>query len=183
MVDTVRTLTALQTLLADNALGNVDAQEIRDFLVSVYPTFSGARVYNDAQLSDLASPSDLTFNQERFDTDSYHSTSTNTERLTVPSAGKYSIGCTVRFTAAGNGDYRSVFIRKDGATNIATSSRVYNADAGGMNISFSTIYDFAAAEYVELRVSHDSAGADVDVTVSANTSPEFWIYRLDESGA
>ncbi len=37
MVDTVRTLSALQTLLADNAAGDISAQDMRDLLVSVYP--------------------------------------------------------------------------------------------------------------------------------------------------
>jgi len=37
MPDTVRTLAALQTLLADNASGDISAQDVRDFLVSVFP--------------------------------------------------------------------------------------------------------------------------------------------------
>lgn len=37
MVDTVRTLAALQTLLADNATGEISPQDLRDMLVSVYP--------------------------------------------------------------------------------------------------------------------------------------------------
>lgn len=38
MADTLRTLAALQTLLADNTSGAITAQVIRDMLVSVYPT-------------------------------------------------------------------------------------------------------------------------------------------------
>ena len=38
MADTKRTLAELQTLLADNATNDISAQDIRDFLVSVYPT-------------------------------------------------------------------------------------------------------------------------------------------------
>lgn len=38
MADTPRTLSALQALLADNTTGDISAQDIRDFLVSVYPT-------------------------------------------------------------------------------------------------------------------------------------------------
>jgi len=37
MVDTVRTLSALQTLLADNTSGDVSQQDLRDFLESSYP--------------------------------------------------------------------------------------------------------------------------------------------------
>lgn len=36
MSDTIRTLEQLQALLADNTTGNISAQDIRDFLVSVY---------------------------------------------------------------------------------------------------------------------------------------------------
>lgn len=36
MADTVRTLSALQTLLADNTSGDISPQDVRDFLVSVY---------------------------------------------------------------------------------------------------------------------------------------------------
>ena len=37
MVDTVRTLTALQTILADNTSGDISAQDLRDMLLSVHP--------------------------------------------------------------------------------------------------------------------------------------------------
>lgn len=37
MVDTIRSLAALQSLLADNTSGNISAQDIRDFLVSAHP--------------------------------------------------------------------------------------------------------------------------------------------------
>lgn len=36
MADTKKTLSALQTLLADNTTGNISAQDVRDFLVTVY---------------------------------------------------------------------------------------------------------------------------------------------------
>lgn len=38
MADTLRTLSALQALLADNTTGDISAQDLRDLLVSVYPT-------------------------------------------------------------------------------------------------------------------------------------------------
>ena len=39
MADTKRTLAALQTILADNTDGDISPQDIRDLLVSVFPTF------------------------------------------------------------------------------------------------------------------------------------------------
>ncbi len=38
MVDTIRTIAALQSVLADNAAGDISAQDVRDFLVSALPT-------------------------------------------------------------------------------------------------------------------------------------------------
>lgn len=38
MVDTVRTLPDLQVLLHDNTSGDITPQDVRDFLVSVFPT-------------------------------------------------------------------------------------------------------------------------------------------------
>lgn len=38
MVDTIRTMAALQALLADNTSGDISPQDVRDFLVSTYNT-------------------------------------------------------------------------------------------------------------------------------------------------
>lgn len=40
MADTIRTLSALQTLLANNTAGDISAQDVRDFLVSAFGTWS-----------------------------------------------------------------------------------------------------------------------------------------------
>jgi len=37
MADTKRTLTALQALFANNVIGETSPQDLRDFMVSVYP--------------------------------------------------------------------------------------------------------------------------------------------------
>jgi len=58
MVDTVRQLAALQTLLADNTSGDVSAQDARDVLVSGWPGFQPATVgeyddyFNEASSGD-----------------------------------------------------------------------------------------------------------------------------------
>lgn len=57
MADTLRTLSALQTLLADNTAGDISAQDIRDFLVSVYPT---GRVLLASQTASSSSTVDFT---------------------------------------------------------------------------------------------------------------------------
>src|SRR5438876_645541 len=48
----------------------------------------GARVYNSANISVSASTEQaLTFDTERSDSNAYHSTSSNTSRITVPTGG------------------------------------------------------------------------------------------------
>ncbi len=53
MADTRRTLSALQTLLADNSTGDISAQDVRDLLVSVFPT--GMRLLATQTASNSAS--------------------------------------------------------------------------------------------------------------------------------
>lgn len=49
MVDVVRSLAALQAILADNTAGDISAQDARDFLVSAYPLWQPATIgeYDD----------------------------------------------------------------------------------------------------------------------------------------
>lgn len=47
MADTVRTLAALQALLADNGSGLISPQDLRDFLVSVFAGRGGAAAVAD----------------------------------------------------------------------------------------------------------------------------------------
>lgn len=89
MVDTVRTLSALQTLLADNTSGDISAQDVRDMLVSVFPPqFSGARLEKSSTQSyPTGSPGTITWQTEAFDTDSYGDVANN--RLVIPFDGYF----------------------------------------------------------------------------------------------
>lgn len=130
------------------------------------------RVYNSANISiSNATNTALTFNSERWDTDTMHSTSTNTGRLTFTTAGKYLITAHVRFAANATG-MRNVTVRANGSTILASNQRDASAGSWETDFSFSTLYAFNAADYVELLVYQDSTAA-LDVTVTANYSPEF----------
>jgi hypothetical protein len=48
MVDTVRTLTALQTLLGDNLTGAISPQDLRDMLVSLTPAYGSMYISTPA---------------------------------------------------------------------------------------------------------------------------------------
>jgi hypothetical protein len=140
------------------------------------PTFVGARVYNNANIA-LNNGSDtlLTFNSERYDTDAFHDTGSNTGRLTVPSGkdGKYLITGALDITSSpGDGSY--AFIRLGGATLIAVHEIVNSA--ANTYTTLSTVYSLAATNYVELGVQVQAGSKNA---ISAgNFSPEFSISLL-----
>lgn len=102
----------------------------------------------------------ITWNSEAFDTDAFHSTSTNTGRITIPSGlgGKYHINGCVSFVAGGAG-FRRVDIFKNGSifvygANIASAS----ASGGTQMIPFSVLLDLVATDYISISVSQSSGG-------------------------
>ena len=81
-------------------------------------TSIGARVYNSAAQSiTTSSATALTFDTERYDTDTIHSTSVNTSRLTCITAGIYIISGQMEF-ASNTVGLREVFIQLNGTTRI-----------------------------------------------------------------
>lgn len=134
---------------------------------------SGARVYNTANISVSASTETaLTFDSERSDSDAYHSTASNTSRITIPTgkAGRYAIGGTAEWAASALGTVRRLSLRLNGTTYLAkeTITSIINA---ALPQSVATIYDLVAGDYVELVAFQDTVGA-VNITAAGNYSPE-----------
>lgn len=138
----------------------------------------GARVHNNAPITlTTGVPTALTFNSERFDSGSVHSTSVNTSRLTAPVAGTYDIKGHASFAANATG-VRNLDIRLNGTTVIA--SQLQPAASGIITtVSVPTTYQLAANDYVEL-VAFQSSGGDLNVNAAGNYSPEFVMYRLGD---
>jgi hypothetical protein len=160
--------------------------QIRALITSVFGGSGGgtgtgtgpaqARVYNSAAIATTsgAVPA-LTFNSERYDTGGFHSTSVNTERLTAPTAGLYSIGATVRWEANAAGA-RQTFLRVNGTTIIDLDDRDIDAATNHTN-KVNTEYQLAAGDYVEVLVFQNSGGP-LNVLATGNYTPEFWIHRI-----
>lgn len=137
-----------------------------------------ARVYNSAALTIATGGvgTSLTFDSERFDTRSLHSTSANTGRLTAPVAGLYVITAQIEWAANGVGE-RDLILNLNGTTNIARSLHPTTA-VGTTAQSISTLYKLAANDYVQVVVRQTSGG-NLNVTASGNYSPEFsmsWLH-------
>lgn len=155
-----------------NKLKNrVDDQFAGDHLVG-----DGARVFNSSDITTANETTTvLTFNSERFDIGSYHSVSSNTERLTIAQSGIYMIGGTLWWENNVTG-YRQISIQTSNGTTIATTRVV----AGSVSTAYQTIftlYQLAANDYVRF-FARQSSGGNLDVRTISNTSPEFYIWRV-----
>lgn len=113
-------------------------------------------VYNDANISLTNETSTvLTFNQERFDNDSMHSTVTNTSRITFTTAGIYAVRLGVSFTGNTAGD-RQLYIRANGRDFLGANQRratVATIEAG-LTVTVEEIFE--AGDYVEGLAKQDS---------------------------
>lgn len=141
------------------------------------------RVFNSA---DISIPDNtftaLTFNSERFDNDTMHSTSTNTGRITFNTAGVYVVSFTGLFQNAN--DYDEVFanIRLNGGSSIVTSTASNDTDTtSNPRLNATTIYKFAVNDYIEACVfQNNAANVSRNLSFENDDSPHFmaaWVSR------
>ena len=100
----------------------------------------------------------ITWDTETIDTDAYHSTATNTDRITIPSGkgGKYLVICTIVF-AYNSTNTRQMRIKKNGtvvSNNIAGATHGNNAP-----VFCSTVLDLAATDYITAEGWQNSGGS------------------------
>lgn len=130
------------------------------------------RVYNNANISHTTSGTQqaLTFNSERYDTDTMHSTAVNTGRITFTTAGTYAVFANIEFASNATG-YRSLEFRINGATFIASNVAQTNATQV-TRMALYTEYVFSAGDYVEC-IANQSSGGALNIVANGNYSPEF----------
>ncbi len=170
------------------AVGSVAFAAHRDHLhgreATAAPVSDGSRAYNSTTVSTASSTETaVTMDSERSDSAAFHSTSTNTSRMTIPTgkAGRYTVAGTVEWAASALGTVRRLSIRLNGATFIAK-----NEITSILNVvlpqEVSTVYDLAVGDYVELMAFQDTVGA-VLLNASGNYSPEFTLSAGGAGGA
>ena len=121
-------------------------------------TFAGVRVFkSSSQTISNATVTDLTFDSETFDTNTFHSTTTNTDRLTVPSgkAGKYLVIAKMSFNGGANG-IRQVYIYKN--TTVYDYLTWQNVSNSNSDICLNTIVDLTVGDYVKMAVWQNNGG-------------------------
>lgn len=135
------------------------------------------RVYNSSNISITnGTLTTLTFNSERFDTDTMHSTSTNTGRITFNTAGLYVVGGNISWAADTDYTRRIFYIQYAGGTIARRSDESpSHALANAEEWNLETVWKFTAGEYAEMIVyqTNGSGGAN-NIVASAAYSPEFY---------
>jgi hypothetical protein len=142
----------------------------------------GAQAYNSTTQSvNDSTETALTLDSEIFDTDGFHSTSSDTSRMTIPAGlgGKYLIIGNAYMAPDADG-VRVLTFRKNGTTSLRHGSTIVPSSANSINVTASTVADLAAGEYVELIALH-TAGAALNVGHASSLSAQttFSIMRLD----
>lgn len=114
------------------------------------------RVYSSAaQTADNNVDQTITFNQESYDTDNMHDNSTDNSRIKATTAGKYMIVVNVEWAANGTG-WRNHYLRHSSGDTIASTRLNTVAAPSKCVVSFTGVWNFAANEYVELKVAQNS---------------------------
>lgn len=154
-----------QVLTADSA----EATGLKWATASSTPTFVGCHLWKSGTQSiNNATDTALTWDSEQFDTDSFHSTSTNTSRITIPSgkAGKYLFTARINWTTNSTGSREFKFF-KNGTEQFWAPAALA---ATQTNNTYSTIWDAAVGDYYEAYVWQNSGGA---LTTIGGLSAEF----------
>jgi hypothetical protein len=155
---------------ANDSMLVADSSESAGLAWQIQPA---ARVYDSGDQSVSASSwTAVTFDSERFDTDSMHSTSSNTSRLTVPTDGDgiYLVGANLRLTTTGEIRVR---LLKNGATVIGQVSHSIDSGSPPTNtdLQVQSLVSLSATDYIQVQAWTNGAET---IKASAQISPEFW---------
>lgn len=165
--------------IIDPAAGNLavcGATGLGAFLPDELADPPTCRVYSSVNQNILtATDVALTFNQERFDTDTMHSNVTDNSRITFTTGGVYVMTFCMTWEANATGD-RKIRIRLNGATIIVADEKSSDQN-DDFDHTVSTIYKVAAGDYIEAYVAQNS-GVTLQSIANGNYAPEMAVARV-----
>lgn len=152
-------------------LSNVSTQFLNGVGSWATPTGGGGATFSAVKATISASASignnawtSVLWDTEEFDTDAYHSTSSNTNRLTIPTGfgGKFLLIANGDFSSASGTGIRGMQITKNTVT--ANTNVVLQASNAGYlsitnNLHAVTILALADADWINMNVYQNSGGA------------------------
>lgn len=115
----------------------------------------------------------VSWDAEDYDTDTMHDNSTNPERITINTAGKYMIECMLTTTNTGTGTVRGR-IRVNNTTYIAYD-RI--TSAGFHSLKMVTTYNFAVGDYVEVIILEDIGSNYID-TQNTDAGTHISVFKI-----
>jgi len=121
------------------------------------PTFVGVSCKSNANQTIANNTyTNISWNQENFDTDAFHDTTTNNSRITIPAgkAGYYQVSAYIQCDASATGS-RNLYLNKNG-TGVINSTLGGSTASPTLQLTF-VIY-LAVADYIEANVYQDSGG-------------------------
>lgn len=161
-----------------------DAGSVTEVVAAAQPkvrVFASASVSvaNGAGADDSNGGTKVAFDTESFDTDAFHSTVSNTSRLTVPvgKGGTYLIVGQASWGTSAAGR-KACWPYKNGTLRLCVDE--VNGDDGGLGLSHTATCFAVLAEgdYVELHVRQDSGGALFSLGSSTGDLTSLSMYKL-----
>jgi hypothetical protein len=131
------------------------------FAVPSTSSFVGVSlVKSAAQSINNATDTAITWNTEDYDTDGFHSTVSNTDRITIPTGkgGYYLVSAKLSFAANATG-VRSCTIKKNGTTNIIGADLNNQGGSASAVLNFERVISCVATDYFTLQAYQTSGGA------------------------
>ena len=145
-------------------------------------SFVGCSVYDSNATQSIATGTDtvVTFNSEFFDTDGFHSTSSNTGRITIPSGkdGKYLFIASSFFSGITTTSEEGRFY-KNGSQVFTFGWSIAGGSSGTPCVA---IMNLVATDYVEFRVVQNTGG-NADLYKSGGGAGEYAFFACQYLGA
>lgn len=142
-----------QTLVADSST----ATGLKWATASSSPTFVGCRLTGSDQSIPNNTQTAILWSTETFDTDGFHSTSSNTSRITIPAgkAGYYQLHFCAEYLASTAGNRYFEFRKNNTAFNVVS----YVATGTTTSAPMTDIVNLAVGDYIEVFELQTSGGA------------------------
>jgi hypothetical protein len=132
--------------------------------------FVGASAYKSAnQTISNNTQTAITWSNEYFDTDAFHSTVTNTSRFTIPSGkdGKYLFTATARFAANSTGIRSWTYYKNGSGAMQPTAQNALSNGGSAMSAVYAT--SLVAGDYIEL-FCFQTSGGNLDIVSDADNT-------------
>lgn len=166
-----RTWTTGETVTATIMNATTGVKGAHDFMLSPPRCYIYQTAVTNMPTSGTAAL--MLFDTELYDTDTMHSTVSNTGRITSNATGLYRISGCIGFASNATG-YRQVNVRKNAAGSAAGGTsicvaRIAATPTLAAQVMFSVDVQLTATDYVEVFATNSSGGALDSVAGQANT--------------